>query len=122
MFFDIIFFMISRMENTITAKSSMEQLPDDTHTLKQMILTLLSRIDDLNGQLIYLKRQLFGRKSEKLDPAQRLLFENLYAEVQEKIRCPASSFFSFSVSYNSLSSCFIMVINQLVGVPLGEQI
>lgn len=69
----------------ITAASSIEQLPDDTNTLKQMVLTLLSQIDDLSGQLYYLKRQLFGKKSEKLDPQQRLLFENLYNEVQAKI-------------------------------------
>ena len=69
----------------ITAGTSAEQLPDDTSTLKQMVLTLLNQIDDLNGQLYYLKRQLFGRKSEKLDPAQRLLFENLYGQVRAKI-------------------------------------
>ncbi len=69
----------------ITADTSIDQLPDDTSTLKQMILTLLSQIDDLTGQLYYLKRQLFGRRSEKLNPAQRLLFENLYDEVKAKI-------------------------------------
>ena len=69
----------------ITAGTSIEQLPDDTNTLKQMVLTLLGQIDDLNGQLYYLKRQLFGKKSEKLDPAQRLLFENLYDQVKAKI-------------------------------------
>jgi len=69
----------------ITATSSIEQLPDDTNTLKQMVLTLLGQIDDLSGQLYYLKRQLFGKKSEKLDPAQRLLFENLYDEVKAKV-------------------------------------
>ncbi|KKL99016.1 hypothetical protein LCGC14_1818660 [marine sediment metagenome] len=69
----------------ITAASSIEQLPDDTNTLKQMVLTLLGQIDDLSGQLYYLKRQLFGKKSEKLDPAQRLLFENLYDEVKAKV-------------------------------------
>jgi len=72
-------------ETKITAGSSIEQLPDDTNTLKQMVLTLLDQIDDLNGQLYYLKRQLFGKKSEKLDPAQRLLFENLYDQVRAKI-------------------------------------
>jgi len=72
-------------ETKITADTSIEQLPDDTNTLKQMVLTLLEQIDDLNGQLYYLKRQLFGRKSEKLDPAQRLLFENLYDQVRAKI-------------------------------------
>jgi len=46
--------------------------------VKQMVLMLLDQIDDLNGQSYYLKRQLFGKKSEKLDAAQRLLFENLY--------------------------------------------
>jgi len=69
----------------ITAGASSEQLPDDVQTLKQMVLTLLAQIDDLNGQLYWLKRQLFGRRSEKLDPAQRLLFENLYDQVQAKI-------------------------------------
>lgn len=72
-------------ETKITAGTSIEQLPNDTNTLKQMVLTLLGQIDDLNGQLYYLKRQLFGKKSEKLDPAQRLLFENLYDQVKSKI-------------------------------------
>ncbi len=72
-------------ETKITAGSSIEQLPNDTNTLKQMVLTLLGQIDDLNGQLYYLKRQLFGKKSEKLDPAQRLLFESLYDQVKSKI-------------------------------------
>ena len=72
-------------EKKITAGTSIEQLPDDTNTLKQMVLTLLGQIDDLNGQLYYLKRQLFGKKSEKLDPAQRLLFESLYDQVKSKI-------------------------------------
>ena len=72
-------------ETKITAGASLEHLPNDADTLKQMVLTLLSQIDDLNGQLYYLKRQLFGKKSEKLDPAQRLLFENLYDEVKAKV-------------------------------------
>ncbi len=69
----------------ITAGSSIEQLPNDPQALKHMVLTLLEQIDDLNGQLYYLKRQLFGKKSEKLDPAQRLLFENLYDQVKAQI-------------------------------------
>jgi len=70
----------------ITAETSIDQLPDDANTLKQMVVTLLSQIDDLNGQLYYLKRQLFGKKSEKLNAAQRLLFENLYDEVKAKVQ------------------------------------
>jgi transposase len=69
----------------ITAESTAEQLPDDVSTLKQMVLTLLGQIDDLQGQLYYLKRQLFGKKSEKLSPDQRLLFENLYTQIEAKI-------------------------------------
>jgi len=38
-------------ETKITAGTSIEQLPNDTNTLKQMVLTLLGQIDDLNGQL-----------------------------------------------------------------------
>ena len=72
-------------ETNITAETSADQLPDDTNTLKQMVLTLLGQIDDLSGQLYYLKRQLFGKKSEKLNPAQRLLFENLYDQVKAKV-------------------------------------
>jgi len=72
-------------EANITAATPIEQLPDDTRTLKQMVLTLLGQINDLSGQLYYLKRQLFGKKSEKLDPAQRLLFESLYDQVQAKV-------------------------------------
>jgi transposase len=72
-------------EMNITAQTSADQLPDDIRTLKQMVLTLLAQIDDLHGQLYYLKRQLFGKKSEKLDPNQRLLFEHLYDEVKAKI-------------------------------------
>lgn len=70
----------------ITAETAKENLPDDIPMLKQMVLTLLSQIDDLSGQLYYLKRQLFGKKSEKLNPAQRMLFENLYQEIQSKIQ------------------------------------
>jgi transposase len=70
----------------ITADTSKENLPDDPAMLKQMVLMLLGQIDDLNGQLYYLKRQLFGKKSEKLNPAQRMLFENLYQEIQSKIQ------------------------------------
>ena len=64
-------------ETKITAATSIGQLPDNAIALKQMVLTLLSQIDDLAGQLHYLKRQLFGKKSEKIDPAQRLLFEDM---------------------------------------------
>jgi transposase len=82
-FADILIFMSGTTQ--ITAASTIEQLPDDVATLKQMVLTLLGQIDDLSGQLYYLKRQLFGKKSEKLSPAQRLLFENLYNEIEAKI-------------------------------------
>jgi transposase len=72
-------------ETKITAETSKKELPSNVDTLKNMVLTLLEQIDDLTGQLHYLKRQLFGKKSEKLDPAQRLLFEDMYEEIKAKV-------------------------------------
>lgn len=72
------------MTDKIHAQTPINDLPDDTAMLRQMVLTLLGQIDDLNGQLVYLKRQLFGKKSEKLNPDQRLLFEDLYRELQAR--------------------------------------
>jgi len=69
----------------ITAKSTSEQLPDNTSTLKEMVLTLLGQIDDLQGQLHWLKRQMFGKKSEKFSKWDRLLFEDLYDSIEAKI-------------------------------------
>jgi len=69
----------------ITAKSTKEYLPKDTSTLQEMVLTLLGQIDDLQGQLHWLKRQMFGKKSEKFSPHDRLLFEDLYSEIEAKI-------------------------------------
>jgi transposase len=69
----------------VTTKTSLDKLPNDCHALKQMVLTLLGQIDDLNGQLYYLRRQMFGKKSEKLNPAQLLLFQDLYDDVKSKL-------------------------------------
>ena len=72
-------------EANITAGTSKEHLSTETAVLQEMVLTLLGEIDDLNGQLYYLKRQLFGKKREKLNPAQRMLFEDLYNQLQSKL-------------------------------------
>ena len=73
----------------ITAKTPVEQLPSDVETLQRMILQLLADVNDkartivdLKGQLEYLKRHVFGRRSEKLDPNQRLLFEGLFEQLE----------------------------------------
>jgi len=56
------------------------QLPTDPQALRQLVLGLLStlqerdrRIGQLSSQLEALKRRLFGKRSEKLDPDQLLL-------------------------------------------------
>ncbi|MCP4597145.1 IS66 family transposase, partial [Neptuniibacter sp.] len=72
-------------DSLITAKSSDKELPNDVKVLKHMVLTLLGQIDDLQGQLLYLKRQMFGKKSEKFNPNQLLMFQDLYDEIQGKI-------------------------------------
>ena len=60
-------------------------MPSNVDTLQDMVRTLLSQIDDLHGQLHFLRRQLFGKKSEKLNPGQRLLFEDMYEQIKAKI-------------------------------------
>lgn len=76
----------------MTAATPVTQLPTDVSTLQQMVLQLLGQIDtqarenlDLKFQLDALKRQVFGRKSEKMDPNQRLLFENLFQALDKQL-------------------------------------
>ena len=66
------------------------QLPDNLDTCHQMIAHLLSDMQDkdreilnLKCQLESLKRRIFGRKSEKIDPDQLALFENLTRQLEE---------------------------------------
>jgi transposase len=61
------------------------RLPEDVQSLQQMVLDLLANIDDLKCQLALYKRHLFGRRSEKLDPAQRMLFEGLCSQLEARI-------------------------------------
>lgn len=78
------------MTTTITATTSLDDLPNDLLTVKQMVLALLANVDeltreklDLKNQLENFKRRLFGRKSEKLDEKQLLLFQELLQQVQQ---------------------------------------
>ena len=76
----------------ITAETPSSTLPTDVATLQQMVLQLLGQINektrenfDLQCQLDWLKRQLFGRKSETMDPNQRLLFADLFEKLQQQL-------------------------------------
>jgi transposase len=76
----------------ITAETPSSALPSDVITLQQMVLQLLGQINektrenfDLQCQLDWLRRQLFGRKSEKMDPKQRLLFADLFEKLQQQL-------------------------------------
>jgi transposase len=69
---------------TITATTPIPELPNDPEMLKRMVVTLLANLNDLTRensdlktQLEQFRRRLFGRKSEKLDEAQLLLFAEL---------------------------------------------
>lgn len=71
---------------------SLVNLPSDVPTLQGMVQSLLSQVNgrareviDLKLQLEWLKRQLFGRKSEKLDPNQRLLFEDMFDNLHDQL-------------------------------------
>lgn len=66
------------------------QLPNNLDTCHQMIAHLLSDMQDkdreilnLKCQLESLKRRIFGRKSEKIDPNQLALFEDLTRQLEE---------------------------------------
>jgi transposase len=59
------------------------ELPEDVDTLQQMVVRLLADVDDLNQQLAWYKRYVFGRRSEKVDPSQLTLFESPIAESEE---------------------------------------
>jgi transposase len=76
----------------ITAATPSSALPTDVVTLQQMVLQLLGQVNDktrenfdLQCQLDWLRRQLFGRKSEKMDPNQRLLFADLFEKLQQQL-------------------------------------
>lgn len=69
----------------VTTQSSETDLPNDVRQLKQMVLMLLGQIDDLQGQLLYLKKQMYGKKSEQYHPNQLLMFQDLYNEFQAKL-------------------------------------
>jgi len=76
----------------ITADPPTVKLPEDVETLQQMVLSLWADVDekartilDLKRQLALYKRHLFGRRSEKIDPAQRMLFEDLCSQLEAQI-------------------------------------
>jgi len=68
-----------------------DQLPDDASVLKALISKLLDalaskarQIDQLTHRVQQLLRARFGQKSEKIDPAQMLLFaQQILAEAQK---------------------------------------
>jgi transposase len=72
-------------DHLVTSTSCESDLPDNVGQLKGMVLMLLGQIDDLQGQLLYLKKQMFGTKSERLNPHQRLMFQDLYDGIQRKL-------------------------------------
>lgn len=73
-------------------------IPDDVETLKQMVAHLLADMQDkdreilnLKCQLEALRRRIFGRRSEKIDPNQLALFEDLTRQLEEAEAEKASS-------------------------------
>jgi hypothetical protein len=75
-------FKMPEKPDKITSESSPNQLPKDVNTLQQMVVTLLGQIDDLNGQLHYLKRQLFGSVSYSVKRVKSLiLLSDYYSKI-----------------------------------------
>jgi transposase len=76
--------MEDKSNQVITKQSSPDQLPDNVHTLREMVLTLLADVDDKNVRLMDLESQLawfrqhtFGRRSEKYAVDHPVLFDLL---------------------------------------------
>jgi len=82
---------------------TLTELPNDIDTLKHLVLESHqkvidrdarladrdaqlddreARIKELESQLAYLKHKLFGKRSEKIDPAQLLLFKELQSQME----------------------------------------
>ncbi len=72
------------------------ELPNDIEALKHLVIATHqqvvdreaqladreARIKELQSQIAYLKRTLFGQRSEKIDPQQLLLFRELQSQVE----------------------------------------
>lgn len=78
--------------SVITAETPLAEMPSDVTTLQGMVKQLLAQVNDktrenvdLQSQVAWLKRQLFGRKSEKLNPDQRLLFEDAFDALSQAL-------------------------------------
>jgi transposase len=74
----------------LDAHTPAEQLPDDPRVLRQMVLQLLGNVEDLQQQLVWYQRHLFGPRAEKLDPNQTLLFELLAQAAPTPAAAPAT--------------------------------
>jgi transposase len=90
---------------------SPDGLPDDVSLLKQMILHLVKDLRDkdrvvldLQSQLDVLRRRVFGRRSEKLDANQRMLFEDLVREALDEQAAEAAETPSEGHSTTGMSS------------------
>ena len=75
----------------ITKQTSPNQLPDNVETLREMVLTLLSDVDDkslrmldLESQLAWFKRHTFGRRSEKYPIDHPVLFDLLTQQAKQE--------------------------------------
>jgi transposase len=78
--------------SVITADTPLAEMPSDVSTLQGMVKQLLDQVNDktrenvdLQSQIDWLKRQLFGRKSEKLNPNQRLLFADAFDALSQAL-------------------------------------
>ena len=74
----------------------LESLPDDVATLKGMIVQLLQALhtsrhesESLQHRLAELLRRLYGKRSEKIDPNQLLLFPELLEAAQPPVEAAA---------------------------------
>ncbi len=73
---------VPKPRHTVLQPTSPEQLPDDPDLLKEMLWQVLQSNDELAQQVAFLKRTLWGKKSEKFVSEDQLA---LFEEVKKRL-------------------------------------
>ncbi len=74
--------VLEREDTIATHQMQIAQREQEIAERNEWLAEHEAKIKELESQLAYLKHKLFGRRSEKIDPAQLLLFKELKAQVE----------------------------------------
>ena len=74
--------VLEREDKIATHQAQIAQREQEIAERDEWLAEREAQIKELQSQLAYLKHKLFGQRSEKIDPAQLLLFKELQAQVE----------------------------------------